>query len=361
MKILVIGPSIEKSKGGMASVIRQISEDDKLNNEAEIDIFSSFRDGPFVIRLIYSLVVFFKFTLICSNYDLIHLHMASYGSTRRKMVYYQWARKKKVPVVAQIHGAEYKEYIKSLSEKRKNKLVKLLNSLPMVIVLSNKWKSFFSDELGLNNVKVLYNGVFANNYQVVDIEINKSNFLFLGRVGKRKGVFDLIRAFSKVIKKHPTALLTIAGDGEIGKAQKLVDELGIQKSVRLVGWVDGDEKIELLKNNSTVVLPSYNEGLPMTILEAMAAGRYIVSTSVGGIPEVVIDGENGELIRAGMIDDIYLAINNVIEGKKELKEISNRNSRKIRQKYDVEVLDKLLLNYYEEALLINGGKSKNRG
>lgn len=95
MKILVIGPSIEKSKGGMASVIRQISEDDKLNNEAEIDIFSSFRDGPFVIRLIYSLVVFFKFTLICSNYDLIHLHMASYGSTRRKMVYYQWARKRK--------------------------------------------------------------------------------------------------------------------------------------------------------------------------------------------------------------------------------------------------------------------------
>jgi glycosyltransferase involved in cell wall biosynthesis len=93
--------------------------------------------------------------------------------------------------------------------------------------------------------------------------------------------------------------MIVAGDGDIKTMNDLIDDLGLQSIVSYRGWVIGNEKQELLKTSDVFVLPSYNEGLPISILEAMTHGMPIISTPVGGIPEIVVPGRNGYLVEPG--------------------------------------------------------------
>ena len=107
MKILVIGPSPIRSKGGMATVIEEIVKDKKLNEEFEIDVYESYIDGNKLKVLLFSLLSFVRFYFTKRNYDIYHIHAASYGSTFRKGWYVRAAKKWGKKVILHIHGAEY--------------------------------------------------------------------------------------------------------------------------------------------------------------------------------------------------------------------------------------------------------------
>ena len=130
--------------------------------------------------------------------------------------------------------------------------------------------------------------------------------LFLGLLGKNKGIYDLLEC----IRDHKVEFqgklkLYIGGNGEIEHVKQLIKEYGIADIVIFEGWVSGDKKIELLNKSDAYILPSYKEGLPISILEAMSYGMPIISTPVGGIPEIVSNGENGYLVEPGNKEDIY--------------------------------------------------------
>lgn len=93
MKILVIGPSPVRSKGGMATVIEEIVKDKKLNEEFEIDVYESYIDGNKLKVLLFSVISFIRFYFTKRNYDIYHIHAASYGSTFRKGWYVHAAKK----------------------------------------------------------------------------------------------------------------------------------------------------------------------------------------------------------------------------------------------------------------------------
>lgn len=94
----------------------------------------------------------------------------------------------------------------------------------------------------------------------------------------------------------------LCGDGDIEGINNEIDKLNISKWIAHVGWIDSNEKQEIYKNIAINVLPSYNEGLPMSILETMAYGIPSITTNIASIPEVVVDGVNGFLINPGDID-----------------------------------------------------------
>jgi len=133
-----------------------------------------------------------------------------------------------------------------------------------------------------------------------------SRALFLGVVGRNKGAFDLLQAMAALKEKGCPLQLWLAGDeeapGDLAKARALARELDVADRCRFVGLVRGAGKTRLLREADMLVLPSYYEGLPMAILEAMAAGLPIVATHVGGVPEVVQDGYNGFLVAPGDIE-----------------------------------------------------------
>ena len=105
MRVLEIGPSSTGSKGGMATVIQGISESKELNKIHDIDLFDSYIDGNIFTRIIFSIYSYFKFYTVYKKYDLFHIHMASYGSSFRKMYYIKLLKKKNKKVIVHIHGA----------------------------------------------------------------------------------------------------------------------------------------------------------------------------------------------------------------------------------------------------------------
>jgi glycosyltransferase involved in cell wall biosynthesis len=126
--------------------------------------------------------------------------------------------------------------------------------------------------------------------------------LFLGRFRRRKGIFDLLRALAVVRARFPTVRLYCGGDGDAEAVAACARELGVEECVDMLGWTTGAAKERILSQSTLYVLPSYAEGLPMGVLEAMAAGLPVVATSIGGIPDAVEEGVEGFLVAPGDID-----------------------------------------------------------
>ena len=160
----------------------------------------------------------------------------------------------------------------------------------------------------------------------------------LGRLGRGKGVYDIIEAAKYVKDYYPDLKIYMAGDGDIEQVKKAVEYADLESQIEILGWIDLDKKMEVMKKVSTILLPSYNEGLPMTILEGMAAGKVIISTNVGGIPEVVTSSENGILIEPGNIKELSNGMLKIAEDGSFDKKCSENNIRKILKNYDRKIM-----------------------
>ena len=348
MRVLVIGPSPTKSKGGMATVISEISGDKKLCEKYNIDIYESYIDGGIITRTVYCVYAFVVFWLTKKNYDVYHIHMASRGSTFRKGFYVRTAKKWKKKVIIHVHGAQYMEFYSEQSYRNKKKVIKILQSAHMLIALSDSWKKKFEKEFGLINCVSLPNGINTNEFvdTICNMEENRNFFLFMGRLGERKGAYDLVNAVEIAAKQIPNIKLFMAGDGEITRIKAEISQKGLNNYIEVVGWVDLNKKKELLKKVSTVVLPSYNEGLPMSVLEGMASGKAIISTTVGAIPEVVTE-DNGILIKPGDVSALANALVKCCSDVELISHMGVANMKKIRQKFSMKKMHDDLSQYYE--------------
>ncbi|SDN05418.1 glycosyltransferase family 4 protein [Bacillus sp. OK048] len=352
MRVLVVGPSPFKSKGGMATVIKEIIEDRDLCDIYNIESYSSYADGNKVYVLFYSLISFAWFFLTKRNYDVYHIHAASRGSTFRKGWYVKTVKKWKKKVVFHIHGAQYMEFYDELSNKKKGNVRDILKVSDLVVALSNDWKNKFEKTFGITNCVVLENGINVSGLALAvnsPIEHQKE-FVMLGRMGKRKGTFDLVCAVEKAVKMEPELKCYLAGDGEVEKVKKLVAGKHLEKNIIIIGWADFEKKISLLSNVSTVVLPSYNEGLPMAILEGMACGKAIISTKVGAIPEVIKDGKNGILINPGDVDALAAALVKCCRNTVMISQMSISNMTKINEEYSTAIMHSKLMKFYNQLM-----------
>lgn len=351
MKILVIGPSDTKSRGGMATVINGIRNSKILNEKFDIDIFPSYIDGNIAIRLLYSIYGYVKFLTIYKKYDLFHIHTASFGSTFRKRMYLKRIKKVGKKAIVHIHGAKYLIFFNALNNKKKTQVVDFLKTADMVIGLSDDWKEKFESTFGLTNCVSLPNGIDTDEFAdaICDLKAHQNEFVFLGRLGKRKGAYDLVNAVEQAVKKNSDIKIYMAGDGEVNQVRDVVRKKHLENNIEVVGWVDFSGKIDLLQKSSTLVLPSYNEGLPMSILEGMASGKAIISTTVGAIPEVIAD-ENGILIQAGDVQALSNAIVKCSTDTAMLEGMRQANIKKIDGEFSMKHMHRKLLFYYKQVM-----------
>ena len=349
-KVLLIGPSPYRSKGGMATVIREMVENKSIIGY-DIDYFESYIDTNKIYKYLFTIFSFIKFLFIYKKYDLFHVHVAGYGSTFRKKIYIDFLKKKNKKVILHLHSAEYIKFYQSLSANKKNKVKQMFNEVDTILVLSKYWEKNIINFFNVTNVIILNNGVnfkILSNGSTNDISANKK-FIVLGRVGQRKGSYDLLKACKNLKEDNYDFELFICGDGETKKAQDIVNSYNLTSDVHIVGWVDLTEKIRYLRRASTLILPSYNEGLPVAILEAMAAGKIIVSTVVGGIPEIV-GKDNGILFEPGDVKTLTIILKNILDNKYNINNFKEKNMLKIKESYDLEVIYRKLFKIYKEVL-----------
>ncbi|HEX5475291.1 MAG TPA: glycosyltransferase [Vicinamibacterales bacterium] len=159
------------------------------------------------------------------------------------------------------------------------------------------WTSYF-EQSGANRSKVVEvrNGIDLRQWPLTD-GADGRRILFVGSVQREKGVFELLDAFDTLHKLYPDCILAIIGHGrDFESLRTRIEALGLEGAVVSQGWMPHDQVSLAMRSSAVLVLPSYAEGLPNVILEAMASGLPVIATPVGSIPEIVIHEETGELV-----------------------------------------------------------------
>lgn len=291
--VLTVGCQHLPPRGGVAQVLYIY---DKY-------IFESFnkltdtREGSRVVKLgqfgLACIMLFFRL-LFDTKIKIVHVHTSSYNSFRRSKVFVRIAKMLRRRVVMHVHGGNFKEYYYS----DPSGIKPVLDSCDCILALSDTWKSFFQSVTDGPEVVVVPNPVEPP--RLMDVEADgKVHMLYLGLLTEAKGIYDLLDVVKEGLDDYNGRLiLHVGGNGEVGQLQKVIEEAGLQDVVKYEGWLDGERKSRLMNRCCVYVLPSYHEGLPVSILEAMSYGEYIVSTKVGGIPEVV-GKDVGVLINPG--------------------------------------------------------------
>ncbi|PHJ64574.1 glycosyl transferase family 1 [Nostoc linckia z18] len=317
IKIVMLGPSLLQ-QGGISGYEKLFLE--YAPPEVKICHIITHEEGSVVKKITVFLKAIWKFLwiLLKQEADIVQLQISQRGSILRQaiMILLAWVFRK--PIIIHAHGSQFHLFYDGLPKSIQQLLSWIFGKCQRLIVLSESWKNFYIKNLGLEPEKVV---VFYNPVKI-PVEVpnrsipDKVNLLFLGRIGQRKGAFDLIEAISLLPKEHRTKLsLIMAGDGEVEQARNLVTTLNLEDYIKLPGWIGSDERDILLTQANIFVLPSYNEGLPLAMLEAMAWELPVVVTPVGGIPEIVTDLENGFIVNPGNPEELSSSLKSLIENE----------------------------------------------
>lgn len=282
--------------------------------------------------------------------EIAHVHMASRGSYLRKSLIIRWLKFFKIKVILHLHGAEFRDfYAQECSQKKQQHIRDTFIMSDAVIVLSSQWISWAQETFSrTEHIRVVYNAVPVLELERTDVQ--SGLIAFFGRISQRKGVSDLIQAMSLVIKKCPNARLKLAGDGDIAVYKEQVEKLDMQEYIEFLGWVSGKEKENLLSISDVYCLPSYNEGFPMGVIEAMSAGIPVVSSFAGGIPDAITHNKEGLLVEAGDINGVAEALINIIENRELNEEFAKAAKSKFKENFSTEVIIPQLDKIYSELL-----------
>lgn len=317
MKILMIGNDASV-KGGITSVITQLLAHNWNKENIDICFIPTYIDAGNLKKILFFINAYRKINvkLKTDKPEIVHIHMSYKGSFTRKYLIHRLCQKYGVTDVIHLHGSEFKKWYDRCDDKKKERIRCLLKEAGTVIVLGNKWDEIIKSIEPTTNTLIVSNTVHVPEEQVRWNESFK--ILFMGVLIQRKGVSDLLQAV-KILKdteKIKNIKIIIAGTGiEEGALKKLRDELEITEYVEFVGWTSGKKKEKLFKECQMLVLPSYNEGLPIAILEAISYGMPIVATNVGDISAAVIDGKNGYLVKPGDSNGLAVALANIFMNK----------------------------------------------
>ena len=304
----MLGTSLD-SPGGMTSVVRTL-RDGGLFDAWYVEYIETDKVRRAITQLrVMSVALWRLVTALAANrVSLVHAHSASRGSFWRKSLLCALARLFGVPYLFHLHSGEFPVFYQEECNPVAKWWVRLtLRKASLVISLTESWRAL------LCAIEPTIRVVVVGNPVEVPIKLPTMrdpaiNVLFLGRLREKKGVFDLVRALPAVLRQCPQLRFVLAGDEGEKEVLSLATALGVESAIHLPGWVDGEPKAALLREADLFVLPSYFEGLPVGLLEAMALGIPIVSCVVGGIPDLIEDGKHGLLVQPGDTTALAAAI-----------------------------------------------------
>lgn len=304
LRVMIVAPFGPGGQGGIDRIMDQVrlALDAKEGRRLRISTATSRGSG----HILWSVVLVARILLrLCGSVfgagpDLVHVNISQRGSVIRKSVICQVAQRLKVPYVLHVHGSMFREYWGVASSPTLSLLGTAIRHAKYVVVLGGGIKDFIVDRLPSMDGRVV---VLPNATPVVaaarHAPASRSvRILFLGRLGARKGVPQLVEAAASLPRDVPWELV-IAGDGAVDETRAEVRRSGLADIVSVPGWLDGVQASDELAKADILVLPSFYENLPMSVVEAMAHGLAVVTTPVGVVEDIVETEVNGLLVPAG--------------------------------------------------------------
>lgn len=317
-RVLVVATS-SKTRGGITAVINSYKTT-KFWSDFNCVWIETHIDKSSITKILFFVRSLTKFIILLPQTKLVHVHLSAPMSVIRKYPFLLLAKIFKIPIIIHFHAFSVEATIDKKYNRLYNTVFHLANT---IIVLSESWKKGIINDLNINSDKI---EVLYNPCPKIDISNNvekTKTILYAGTLIDRKGYKDLIRSFAIIAISYPEWKVIFAGNGEINKGLQLSKELNIEQQVLFKGWVSGDEKNQLFREANIFCLPSYAEGFPMAVLDAWAFGLPVITTPVGGIPDVAKDGVNMLLFNPGDTKTLSEKLVNMISDKSLSDRISN--------------------------------------
>jgi glycosyltransferase involved in cell wall biosynthesis len=317
LDVLVATPSGGTGQGGIDRVMGGLRDELARQGGAGLSVRFGATRGPGHIALSPLYLGGFLLRMIglkaTGRLDVVHINLASAGSTYRKLQIARLARLLGLPYVLHLHGGDYPNFWKSDGSALSRDIRKMFAGAARIIVLGDTWRNFVISRAPevIDKIVVLPNAAAQPTLSHVGGG-DTAHILFLGRIGDLKGVPQLGEALHRM-RHLPNWRATIAGDGHVEAARAKAAEYGLADRVDLPGWVDGARVAELIAAADILVLPSFTENLPLSIIEAMASGLAVVATPVGAVPDIVKDEETGLLVPVGDVDALAAALTRLVE------------------------------------------------
>jgi glycosyltransferase involved in cell wall biosynthesis len=346
VRVLQFGPSLAV-RGGISSVEQLIC--DYLPPYVSMRHIPTMEEGSAITKasVFARAVHVLRRALESLDPTIIHIHVASRGSTLRKVILAEMVARAGRPLVMHAHGSEFDLFHRKLPAAVRRNVNRTLQRANVFICLSTQWRDFYVEECEISPSQIV---VLPNPVRVPAEIPDRSardtvQFLHLGRLGERKGAYDLVNAFAGLPEGlRNRARLVMAGDGDVEGVRKMAEPLGGRIEVH--SWINSHERDLLLERSDVFALPSRAEGVPMALLEAMAHGLPGITSPVGGIPDVFRNGVDGALVTPGDVAQIRACMAKYISDA-AARLAAGRAARERARAFDVHVYARRLADIYQ--------------
>ncbi len=351
-RVVMLGTSF-RTRGGIASVVESY-RDAGLFERWPVDYVATHRDGTRLEKFLKVIDGVFVFLALACRIPraVLHVHTASRASFWRKSFFMSVALLARWPVILHLHGGGFATfYEEECGPVRRAAVRFFLDRAATIVVVSDRWAAWMKRVTGNPRVVPIPNAVRLPLPARAKRE--PSLVVFAGRCSESKGIHDLLQAALTLRREIPKLRIECAGDGDLDELERSIASLGLADRVRVLGWVSPERRDELLARAGIFVLPSHAEGLPMAVLEAMAAGCPVIASAVGGIPDVIQDGVNGLLITAGDTRALAAAIRRLIDDPAFAARLGAAARATIAERFTIEPMVERLEQVYS-ALGVRG-------
>lgn len=291
----------------------------------------------FLIHLIY-LAESCNVANVCKERNVDHIH-AHFGTNPAEVAMYT-SIISGVPYSFTVHGPEEFDKPLTLNLKQKIKYAR------RVVAITNYCKSQlcrWADYQDWKKIDIVHCGLESEFFDKARLRFTKTSvgfhFLCIGRLCEQKGQLLLLEAFRRFREVDNDAHLTLAGDGEMrAEIEAFVEEHDLHRNVTITGWIDSLQIKQLLSKSDAMLLPSFAEGLPVAIMEAMATGVPVISTAIAGIPELLVDRKTGILVCPGSVESLERALLSFMQlSQDDLNNIRREAFEAVRQEHNIDI------------------------
>jgi glycosyltransferase involved in cell wall biosynthesis len=344
----MVGTALE-GRGGVVAAV-SVLRDAGLFERERVAYVATHADGSRALKARRALAGFCHTTTTClfRRPAIVHAHSASRASFMRKSLLLLIARRAGCKTIFHLHGGGFRQFADQESGTLMRRWIRhTLERSSRVIALSDGWADYLRGFAPRARVAVLPNSVPLP--ALPDPALREpGRILFLGRAEAAKGIDELLEATARLAPRLPGLRLAIGGEGDLARLRRRAADLGIAGRVELLGWVGQEARDAELARASVFCLPSHAEGLPMSMLEAMAAARAVVVSRVGGIPETIRDHDNGLLVPPRDVPALAAALAQVLEDGALRERLARRARATIEQRYSLDVVGEQLASLYHE-------------
>ena len=339
-RVLMVGMHLTKTRGGISTATREILNS-SLREDFEFEYIASQAEdfGKYgKAWLALTALLQFAWNCVFRRPEKVYVHLGSNASLYRESMFIVLAKVFGLKTIAHFQAGDIDYYFPYQSRFGQWFIRRAIGSSDCLIAVSGESARQLRELVGAKNrIVTVPNGIETEDF---DFPLERRNeqpkLLFVGAIGKLKGEKDLIRALEILRTRRPDLDLRalVLGYGA-ENLTPLYEQAGIADWIEFSGPVSFEERLDFYRRADIFVLPTYAEALPLSVIEGMAAGLPVVSTNVGGIPELVENGRNGFLVQPADATDLAAKLETLLDDKKMRLAFGKVGQAKARTQYDI--------------------------